>query len=334
MRTRAPKADPFTEYFATQNARKIAGARQITVDHLAIYGGWYHPKIQFGSYYNYSLNNPYDIYYLNDSTQEQMYQAMWGKGNCYDQQVDCNNRLIDEVCEQTDNFCYNEVELMFDNIAGRDEYDIRELNPDPFPSYSFVDYLNVPSVQKAIGAFTNFTQGNGNLGLGIVGTAFTDTGDDSRDDGVIAALQSLLKQGTRIMSYVGDADYNCNWIGNLAVSNEVNATGFSQAGFENITTSDGIVHGVVKQSGPYGFVRVYESGHQVPFYQPLTGLTLFSRLINGKDLATGNENAAAGYLSVGPAVSTYHEGNATVVWEVLDSDATYNTTTNMPNPSS
>ena len=45
------------------------------------------------------------------------------------------------------------------------------------------------------------------------------------------------------------------------VSNEVGQPGFNCSGYTNISTSDGIVHGQVKQSGAFSFVRIYESGH-------------------------------------------------------------------------
>jgi len=38
----------------------------------------------------------------------------------------------------------------------------------------------------------------------------------------------------------------------------------------------------VKQSGHFAFVRIYESGHEVPFYQPLASLEMFERAICGK----------------------------------------------------
>ena len=45
------------------------------------------------------------------------------------------------------------------------------------------------------------------------------------------------------------------------VSNEVGQPGFNRSGYTNVSTSDGIVHGQVKQSGAFSFVRIYESGH-------------------------------------------------------------------------
>ena len=45
------------------------------------------------------------------------------------------------------------------------------------------------------------------------------------------------------------------------VSKEIGQPGFNSSGYTNISTSDGIVHGQVKQSGAFSFVRIYESGH-------------------------------------------------------------------------
>lgn len=43
---------------------------------------------------------------------------------------------------------------------------------------------------------------------------------------------------------------------------EVNQPGFDAAGYTNISTSDGVVHGQVKQSDAFSFVRIYESGRE------------------------------------------------------------------------
>lgn len=95
------------------------------------------------------------------------------------------------------------------------------------------------------------------------------------------------------------------------------------------------MHGQVRQSNLYSFVRIYESGHEVPFYQPLAALELFERALARKDIATGKHSVTShgGYKTNGTPTSDFREGNSTIVMEVLSSDATYNTTLNGPNPS-
>ncbi|KXT05355.1 hypothetical protein AC578_11082 [Pseudocercospora eumusae] len=346
----------FNDYIEKQNdliaAGQLKGAHHINLKTLLIGNGWYDPLVQYEAYYNFTLRstyynnssrhqlinpsalqvypgNTYDYSPYNASTQAQIYNAMYGKGNCYDQTLDCNTRGINSICSAADSFCANQIEYPLDAITGRDEYDIRELTPDPFPYSFYVEYLNTPKLQKAIGAYVNFSESNS-----AVGNAFGSTGDDDREEGVYAALRRLIKKGIYLVQFAGDADYNCNWLGGQQVSKNIQAPGFSSAGYANISTSDTLVHGQVKQSANFAFARVYESGHEVPFYQPLLALEMFERAISGKDIATGKESClhSGGYKTLGTAESTYREGNATVQTKVLPADATYNTTTNMPNP--
>lgn len=203
----------------------------------------------------------------------------------------------------------------------RDVYDIRELNPDPFPSVSFITYLNTPGAQSALGAFQNFT-----LISNTVYNIFITQGYDRANE-----LATLVKNGVTVVLFHGDSDWECNWIGGEASANMVKVPGFLQAGYVNITTSDGIVHGQVKQSGAFSFVRIYQSGHFVSFYQPLTALELFERAINRKDIATGTVNATANYKTKGTKHSTFREGNSTAQFSIIPANGTiYNTTSNGP----
>lgn len=129
---------------------------------------------------------------------------MYGKGNCYDQTVDCNTSGNNTICSNADNYCALNVEEVLDFVANRDEYDIREEYNDPFPPTFYVQYLNTPRIQKAVGAYQNFSEGSN-----TVGAAFGTTGDDDREDSTIEDVQTLLKQGIYVFQYAGDADYNC-----------------------------------------------------------------------------------------------------------------------------
>ena len=310
----------FSEYITTQNAKNIPGACNISLQTAVIGNGYIDPLIIFESYYNFTVapGNTYDISPFNASISDRMYNGLYGPGNCVDQMKDCAVNWDPDICSSANTICSNEVESSYD-IAHRDYYDIRELNPDPFPYEFYNDYLNTPNVQSAIGAYQNYSEITNLLG-------FNDVEVQN-----IEHLRSLLEQGVNVMLYNGDADYICNWISGEIISNKIGATGFSSAGYVNISTSDGVVHGQVKQSGSFSFARIYYSGHEVPFYQPLTSLTIFERAISGKDIATGEVNISVGYHTRGPASSTFREGNATVQFSVLNSTTVYNTTTNEPN---
>ena len=216
------------------------------------------------------------------------------------------------------------VELVYDDVLGRDEYDMRYLTPDPFPYRYYESYLNTPHVQSAIGAYVNFSSN------GAVGDAFDSTGDDGREIGTISALQSLVHSGVTVAMYAGDADYNCNWLGNEVSATSVRAPGFSSAGYTDIRTSDGICHGQVKQSGKFSFTRFYEAGHEVPFYQPLASLEFFTRAIKGLDIETGKHRVGPSYRTEGSVKSTFREGNGTVQFSVTPANLTYDPLTNGP----
>ncbi|KIW45607.1 uncharacterized protein PV06_03985 [Exophiala oligosperma] len=317
----------FNEYFEEQNDKNIKGAHNISLEGVMIGNGWYDPLIQYQAYYNFSVfpGNTYGYDPLNQSVKDQWYNNLYGPGNCYDQTVDCNARGINEICTAADNFCLNQVENLYDIYLGRDEYDFRYLMPDPFPPTYYVDYLNTDSVQAAIGAYVNYTESNT-----AVGNAFGSTGDDDREIGTVEALKKLLARGVKLVMYFGDADFNCNWLGGQVVAGHVGAPGYADAGFVNVSTSDGVVHGQVRQAGSFAFVRIYESGHEVPFYQPLVSLEMFNRTMKGVDVATGKTRIGKDYKTSGPKVSSYHEGNSTVQFDVVPESAVYNVTTATP----
>lgn len=142
---------------------------------------------------------------------------------------------------------------------------------------------------------------------------------------LVNVVMTLLTRGS---------DYVCNWIGGEVVADMIGAPGYDTAGYVNITTSDGIVHGQVKQAELFSFVRIYEAGHEVPFYQPLAALEVFERALNQTDIATGKVKIADSYAykTVGTPTSDFKEGNGTVQLDVTPSNATYNTALNAPDP--
>ncbi|CAG8616646.1 11882_t:CDS:2, partial [Acaulospora colombiana] len=109
---------------------------------------------------------------------------------------------------------------------------------------------------------------------------FFKTGDDVRT--YKPHVEYLLENNIRVMLYHGDADYICNWFGGIDVANQLvweNQVEFNAAPMQCWKVDDKDA-GQIRSFGQLWFVKIYESGHEVPFYQPKNSLDLFKRWIN------------------------------------------------------
>ena len=119
----------------------------------------------------------------------------------------------------------------------------------------------------------------------------------------------ILDNSVRVAMYHGDADYICNWFGGQAVSLQIDYTHsaeFRAAGYAPFVV-DGTEYGEVRQYGNYSFMRIYEAGHEVPFYQPLASLAMFSRVLGNLDIATGETPVTGSYETNGTVNATHTE---------------------------
>lgn len=122
-------------------------------------------------------------------------------------------------------------------------------------------------------------------------------------------LGKIIDSGVRVSLYYGDADYICNWFGGEAVSLAVphkTSAQFQAAGYQPFMV-DGVEYGEVRQYGNFSFVRIYEAGHEVPYYQPVAALAMFNRTISLVDIATGEVDLTADYNTTGLAEATHTE---------------------------
>lgn len=117
-----------------------------------------------------------------------------------------------------------------------------------------------------------------------------------------------------------------NWFGGEAISLAVEYTHskeFHAAGYEAMVV-DGTEYGEVRQYGNFSFARIYESGHEVPYYQrelfrppfPVqelanaitpaeAALAYFNRTLFHYDIATGEKMVTANLTSSGQANATH-----------------------------
>lgn len=246
------------------------------------------------------------------------------------------NYTTDLTCVNALAQCNNVSEAYF--YSGRDVYDIRIQTPAPGPPEAYQEYLNTAAVQAAIGASVNYTESNP-----VVQSAFIATGDEVRGMSLYD-LAGLLRSGVHVAFIYGDADWICNWLGGEAVSlalagllpdfpssthssaasqSSVSATiatppisaptgqngsyaaKFPAAGYADIVVNSSYVGGVARQFGNLSFSRVYDSGHFVPYYQPETAFTIFTRIILGTDLSTGKAISLTNFSSNASLEASY-----------------------------
>lgn len=197
------------------------------------------------------------------------------------------------------------VELIYSlRSPEQDVYDIRNHTLHPQPSGAFPAWLNTGEVQQAIGVDLNYSGSNSIE----VFAQFHITGDWVRSK-PLQDLRELLEAGTRVALMFGDADYILNWQGGQDLSLAVNYTGsesFRDSGYVPIV-ADGKRYGDTREADNFSFTRVFDAGHDAPFYQPKAALQIFNRTIHGWDVATGTKVVGLGFATVGDRESTFSQ---------------------------
>lgn len=89
-----------------------------------------------------------------------------------------------------------------------------------------------------------------------------------------------------VLVYAGDADFICNWLGNLAWTEALEWPGqkdYKKAEMKTLKNDLGDKSGFIKSSGNFTFARIHAAGHMVPYDQPLNSLDMFNKWLQ-KDL--------------------------------------------------
>ncbi|KAG8880224.1 hypothetical protein FRB97_000993 [Tulasnella sp. 331] len=163
----------------------------ITVSAVMLNNGWIDPLTQYGSYPAFAAHPPGYTPFISTTVFNQATTSMRESGGCGDKVKECN------AAGGSNNACNEDTifvtEFVFiPSLGNRDPYDIRSARPNPLPPAGYINYLQQPNIQKAIGAEVTFSESNG-----AVFFTFVTEGD------------------------YGDADYICNWVGGLALTREM-----------------------------------------------------------------------------------------------------------------
>lgn len=290
------------------------GAHYLHIDTLGIINGCVDFLVQYPSYPSFSYNNTYGVQAINKTIYEKAMHVWERPGGVKDSILNCRAAAedpdthadqSDEICAKAEKFGDLEMEGPFVNFSGRARFDITHPAQDPFPPPYFIGFLNQHWVQKALGVPVNYT-----MSSSAVYESFQKTGDLVRG-GAIDELAYVLDSGIKVALVYGDRDFACNWVGGEEISQLINhssAKDFSAAGYTPIRVNDSNVGGHVRQFGNLSFSRVFQSGHEVPAYQPETAYEIFMRALFNKDVATGTIDSFDNYNTIGPS-NTWHIKN-------------------------
>ncbi|CDO94873.1 unnamed protein product [Kluyveromyces dobzhanskii CBS 2104] len=186
-------------------------------------------------------------------------------------------------CVLADRYCEQQITTVYEK-SGRNFYDIRapcELNDDSGACYKeevyISDYLNQEEVQRALGTdVSTFQSCSSDVGIGF---AFTGDGPNPFQQYVA----ELLDQDIHVLIYAGDKDYICNWLGNLAWTDDLDWKFHAEyqqqllRKWKSEETEETI--GQTKSYGPLSFLRIYDAGHMVPHDQPANSLQMVNSWI-------------------------------------------------------
>lgn len=317
----------YAAYFESQNKAIQNGTLKengdgyiLNLDTLGIINGCVDMLVQEPSYPEIAYNNTYGIQAISETLYNESLNAFMMQDGCRDKINNCrsiaaqqdptnqgNSGQVDSVCSEAADYCSTEVEGAYIQYSNRNYYDIAAPTADPFPYSYYMGFLNTQWVQRALGVPVNYTES-----VASVYDAFSVTGDYPRD-GFLEDIAYVLDSGIKVALVYGDRDYACNWIGGESVSLSVQysqASNFKNAGYAQIHTNSSYVGGMVRQYGNFSFSRVFQSGHEVPAYQPETAFQIFNRTINNFDVASGNTSTLPG------SGSTYSSQGMSDTWSV------------------
>lgn len=220
---------------------------------------------------------------------------------------------LTEVCAGVETACFWDTVALYGAAGGRADFDIAHPANDPFPPPHLRGYLTSAPVLAALGVPVNYT-----AKAAVVGPGFLGSYDGVRS--LLGETARLLDQGgVKVHMAYGDRDFMCNWVGgeraSLAVPHAM-ADEFAAAGYEPLMTppdtaphpnwlgdddQENVHSGFTRQLGNFSFTRVFQSGHEIPAYQPAAAYAIFMRATFNRDIATGQRNVTDDLATVGPA---------------------------------
>ncbi|EKM57984.1 uncharacterized protein PHACADRAFT_206831 [Phanerochaete carnosa HHB-10118-sp] len=272
-----------------QNAQLLAaGMTPINLTSVIIQNGCTDLKTMIPSYYNVACQHKTVAPVLGISPCIGIKQALprcekWLKEACYD--------VTDAIsCRTALSFCWSHIGMPF-LTSDHNPYDVtKRCTPDElndslcYPiTKKISSFLDRAGVRKTLGIDPS-TQSNFSACNDDVNRRFSASLDH-----VFPAeyyLEALLERGIKVLIYVGDYDWVCNWVGNEHMT--LNLDWFGKNAFVSEPLREWKIGdravGVTRGSGPLVFATIHGAGHMVPYDKGEEALVLVERWLAVKEL--------------------------------------------------
>ncbi|KAM0206330.1 hypothetical protein ACHAQI_008431 [Fusarium lateritium] len=250
-----------------------ASGEVIEVVALSVNNGWFDAKIQEKSNIDYAFENPYrpliDRSLFEKLMTEYNTNIVPGLDKC-----DKTGTSEDCYAAYRAYLYYIEQPIQASTIRTYDDFVMADIQAGGArPPTGHVKYLQRADVQNAIGAMVKYRD-TGNP------FAILRTGDDAKS--FLKELSRIVQEGIQVLIWAGDSDSVCNWVGTKRVAEAVEWS--QQKTFSNQKlqpyTVDGKEKGSFKSVDNLHFVRVFDAGHNVWWYQPETSLQITTQLLS------------------------------------------------------
>ncbi|KAK7959323.1 carboxypeptidase S1 [Apiospora aurea] len=304
----------FASYFDKQNvlivSKNTSNAIPLNVETVGLVNACVDAEVQIPFFPQTAYNNTYGLQTINETVYQKAVeswpqcQKLIHQCRALEAQKDSlntgSNNETNTACAAAFGACFKTMHDPYNELL-HNLFDLTSAPRGSFPPKYAAGYLNSKEVQDALGVPLNFT----GLAAGVR-DVFNKTGDFILGHNV-ADLGRLLDKGVKVAFMYGDRDYQCNWRGGEAISLNITSkysADFRKAGYTDLKTNKDEVGGMVRQFGNLSFSRVYNAGHEVPWYQPETAYEIFRRVMFNKDVATGSKSTQGcktPYGTMGPA---------------------------------
>ncbi|KAJ1937904.1 hypothetical protein FBU59_004613 [Linderina macrospora] len=212
------------------------------------------------------------------SNQEQSSEGMRQEG-CVG--IELERWRLTDACAAADSYCNGALNW----TTPASTYDVRQgarIVPD-----DYVSLLRTNAFVEAVGASPTVMYQECSDSVFDLFASTTDEISRSAK----SSLEYILSRQLPVLLYSGDADFICNWYGTVTVAKALEWQGksrFANARINNWSwpakNGTNVPAGQFLNADNLTFLRVYEAGHEVPFYQPEASLFMLMQFVTQRRL--------------------------------------------------